>query len=104
MADYIRELKALMKAGEIQAVKTAWPGIEERPGTDQEQVIELLALAKENQALDLISFLLAQSPGDHPFHKRSFSWPRTGHTSTICLLRCSWTMQTQASALRLSPC
>lgn len=72
MGDNIRELNVLLEEGNIQACKTALTGIEQRSATEQKQVIELLALAKESHALDLMAFLLDQTPGEHPFHNRLF--------------------------------
>lgn len=72
MGDTIRELNVLLEEGNIQACKTALTGIEQRSATEQKQVIELLALAKESHALDLMAFLLDQTPGEHPFHNRLF--------------------------------
>ncbi|MCG8689197.1 MAG: hypothetical protein MI892_30275 [Desulfobacterales bacterium] len=72
MAEFIPELKQLIKKNQAEATKEKLSGILDRPEEDQEAVIELLALASDKTALDLLSFLMDTIDEKHPVHARLY--------------------------------
>jgi len=72
MTDFIPDLKQMVSAGRIEDAKLALAGLEQRPETDHQAVLEILALAPDKTALELLPFLLAQINPDHPVRHRLF--------------------------------
>jgi len=69
---FIPNLKDLITTGRIEEARESLAGLEQRPEADQNGVIELLALARDKTALDLLPFLLTTINPDHPIHHRLF--------------------------------
>ena len=72
MGDFITDLKKLMEDGAVDRIKARLEKLDQRPEEDQNGVIEQLALANDNTALDLIPYLMAETDPDHPVHARLF--------------------------------
>ncbi|MCG8614677.1 MAG: hypothetical protein MI802_00565 [Desulfobacterales bacterium] len=72
MGEYIPQLKHLIKTARLQEAREALADLASRPQTDQEAVIELLALASDSTALDLLGFLTETTSKENPLHLRLF--------------------------------
>ena len=72
MGDFIPDLKHLVKTARFQEAKEALDSLPQRPDADQEAAIEVLALASDKTALELLSFLMESTPPDHPLRLRLF--------------------------------
>ncbi len=72
MTEFIPDLKQMVTAGRIEDVKQALAGLEKRPEADHHAVIEVLALATDKTAIELLPFLLAEIDPDHPVRHRLF--------------------------------
>ncbi|MCG8637284.1 MAG: hypothetical protein MI863_25865 [Desulfobacterales bacterium] len=72
MGDFIPDLKHLVKTARFQEAKEALNSLSRRPDAEQEAAIEVLALASDKAALELLSFLMETTPPDHPLRQRIF--------------------------------
>lgn len=74
MSETIRELKDLIKTDRIEAAKARLALLGRRSGSeeDQQEVLQMLALASDRTGLALIDFLLAQEGLDHAVQERLF--------------------------------
>ncbi|HCY85901.1 MAG TPA: hypothetical protein DHV36_12270, partial [Desulfobacteraceae bacterium] len=72
MGAYIPQLKHLIKTARLQEAREALADLAQHSKKDQEAAIELLALASDNTALDLLGFLTETTAKEHPLHQRLF--------------------------------
>lgn len=72
MGDFVPNLKHLVKTARLQEAKEILEGLAQRSQADQEAAIEVLALASDSTALELLSFLIETTARDHPFQQRLF--------------------------------
>lgn len=72
MAEYIPELKKLIKTNRIKEARNALSSLADRPAQDKQAVIELLALAPDQTAHALLSFLMEDSAIDQDTRSRLY--------------------------------
>jgi CheY-like chemotaxis protein/HEAT repeat protein len=72
MAEYIPNLRHLIKTSLIDQAKESLSILSSRPDKEKQEVIELLALASDKTAMDLLSFLMASTSLDAVIRERFF--------------------------------
>lgn len=72
MGDFIPDFKNLVKTSRVQEAKDALASLTQRPEEEQQAAIEILALASDDTAFGLLSFLMETMAPDHPLRQRIF--------------------------------
>ncbi|MBU1343393.1 MAG: response regulator [Proteobacteria bacterium] len=70
MDDYLPSLKKSIKTGKIGQAKTLLAQIASRPAPEKQEVLQILALAPEKAAFELLSFLTAKEHKDPEIYDR----------------------------------